>query len=91
MAKIAFVGFGEINSPRDLIDAKCAEALEQVKSLGFDVLTTATVTDDPGGQDVKRAIGDLSSGGFDTLILCIAGWIPSHAVINTIDPFRQPA
>ena len=89
MAKIAFVGFGEINSPRDLIDAKCAEALEQVKSLGFDVLTTATVTDDPGGQDVKRAIGDLSSGGFDTLILCIAGWIPSHAVISITSEFKD--
>jgi L-fucose isomerase-like protein len=89
MAKIAFVGFGEINSPRDLIEAKCAEALGQVKSLGFDVLTTATVTDDPGGLDVKRAIGDLSSGEFDTLILCIAGWIPSHAVISITSEFKE--
>ena len=38
MTKVAFVGFGEINSPKELIDAKCAEAREQVKSLGFDVL-----------------------------------------------------
>ena len=89
MTKVAFVGFGEINSPKELIDAKCAEALEQVKSLGFDVLTTETVTDDPENVDVERAIRDLSSEKFDVLILCLAGWIPSHAVISITDRFRD--
>lgn len=89
MTKVAFIGFGEINSPKDLIDAKCAEALEQVKSLGFDVLTTETVTDDPGNIDVERAIKDLSSVEFDTLIICIAGWIPSHAVISITNEFKE--
>ncbi len=87
MAKVAFVGFGEINSPRDLIDAKCATALEQVSSLGFDVVSTDTVTDDPQNVDVKRAIKDLSAADFDALIICIAGWIPSHAVISITDRF----
>ena len=89
MTKVAFIGFGEINSPKDLIDAKCAEALEQVKSLGFDVLTTETVTDDPGNIDVERAIKDLSPVEFDTLIICIAGWIPSHAVISITSEFKE--
>ena len=87
--KVAFVGFGEINSPKDLIDAKCAEALKQVKSLGLDVLTTETVTDDPGNTDVERAIKDLSAAEFDTLIICIAGWIPSHAVISITSEFKE--
>ena len=89
MTKIAFVGFGEINSPKDLIDAKCKEALEQVKSLGFDVVTTETVTDDPGNIDVERAIKDISSGDFDVLIICLAGWIPSHAVISVTSHFKE--
>jgi L-fucose isomerase-like protein len=89
MTKVAFVGFGEINSPKELIDAKCAEALEQVKSLGFDVLTTETVTDDPANVDVERAIRELSSESFDVLILCLAGWIPSHAVISITDKFKD--
>ena len=89
MTKVAFVGFGEINSPKELIDAKCAEALEQVKSLGFEVLTTETVTDDPANVDVERAIRELSSDSFDVLILCLAGWIPSHAVISITDKFKD--
>lgn len=89
MAKVAFVGFGEINSPKDLIDAKCAEALEQVKSLGCEVLTTETVTDDPENMDVERAKADLSAGKFDSLIICIAGWIPSHAVISITSAFKD--
>ena len=89
MSKVAFVGFGEINSPKELIDAKCAEALEQVKTLGFDVLTTETVTDDPGNNDIDRAIKDLSSGEFDVLIICLAGWIPSHAVISVTSEFKE--
>lgn len=89
MTKVGFVGFGEINSPKDLIDTKCAEALEQVKSLGFEVLTTETVTDDPDNADVERAVKELSATAFDTLIICIAGWIPSHAVISVTSAFRE--
>ncbi|MEN8227732.1 MAG: hypothetical protein ABFS38_06215 [Bacteroidota bacterium] len=89
MTKIAFVGFGEINSPQDLIKAKCAEALEQVKSFGFEVITTEVVTDDPANVDVERAIRDLSMEDFDALIICIAGWIPSHAVISVTSVFKE--
>lgn len=89
MANVAFVGFGEINSPRDLIDAKCKEAFEQVNTLGFDLITTKTVTDDPGNVDVQRAIKDISARDFDALIICIAGWIPSHAVISITSAFKE--
>ncbi len=89
MARVAFVGFGEINSPKDLIDAKCVEALEQIKSLGIEVVTTDTVTDDPENIDVERAKRDLATREFDALIICIAGWIPSPAVISITDEFKE--
>ena len=89
MIKVVFVGFGEINSPKELIDAKCSEAREQIKSLGFEVISTETVTDDPENKDVNRAIKDLSGKEFDALIISLAGWIPSHAVISVTSKFKD--
>lgn len=86
--KAAFVGFGEVNSPKQLINSKCLKALEEVKSLGIGIVTTETVTDDPKGNDFKRAIKDLKKDDFDFLIICIAGWIPSHAVIAITNEFK---
>jgi L-fucose isomerase-like protein len=86
--KAAFVGFGEVNSPKQFIDKKCSAALDEIKSLGFETVTTLTVTDDPGGIDVKRAVGDLKKEEFDLLIVCLAGWIPSHAVIAITNEFK---
>jgi L-fucose isomerase-like protein len=86
---VGFVGFGEINSPKELIDAKCLEALDKIKSLGYQVHTTDTVTDDPAGTDVSRAIDEMKSKKIDVLIICLAGWIPSHAVIAVTDAFRH--
>ena len=87
--KAAFVGFGEVNSPQQLIKDKCATALEEVRSLGIEVVTTDHVTDDPKGVDVKRAITDLGKEDFDLLIICLAGWIPSHAVISITNEFKS--
>lgn len=86
---VAFVGFGEINSPKQLIDDKCQQALEEIRSLGFEITTTDTVTDDPAGIDVQRAVNDLSKGSFDVLIVCLAGWIPSHAVVSVTNAFKE--
>jgi L-fucose isomerase-like protein len=86
--KAAFVGFGEINSPKELIERKCFSALEEIKSLGIHTITTLPVTDDSEGRDVKRAIEDLKREDFDVLIVCIAGWIPSHAVISITNEFK---
>jgi L-fucose isomerase-like protein len=85
----AFVGFGEINSPREMINNKCRTALEEVRSLGIELVTTGPVTDDPDGVDVKRALKDLKGNDFDLLIICLAGWIPSHAVIAITNEFKH--
>lgn len=85
----AFVGFGEINSPMHLIESKCNSALEEVKSIGIQVISTKVVTDDPKGIDVKRAVKDLKEDDFDVLIICLAGWIPSHTVISVTNEFKN--
>jgi len=88
IVKAAFVGFGEVNSPQQLIKEKCFAALEEIKSLGIEIVTTEPVTDDPKGNDVKRAITDLRKDDFDLLIICVAGWIPSHSVISITNEFK---
>lgn len=87
--KAGFVGFGEINSPPELIKEKCSIAAGEIESLGIELVTTAPVTDDEAGRDVARALEDLDRGNFDVLIICLAGWIPSHAVISITSHYRH--
>ncbi|HOL66260.1 MAG TPA: hypothetical protein PKX93_02225, partial [bacterium] len=84
-----FVGFGEVNSPRDLIESKCEQAVRIVESLGITVKKTAPVADDPEGKQSSRAITELKKFDFDFLIACVAGWIPSWAVVQTLVPFKE--
>jgi len=88
-ARIGFVGFGEVNSPRDLIERKCRAAQEAVEAMGFALAATPPVSDDPAGEDVRRALRDLSGKDLDALILCVAGWIPSHAVMGVLGEFKH--
>ncbi|MFC1608297.1 hypothetical protein ACFL47_10035 [Candidatus Latescibacterota bacterium] len=87
--KAGFVGFGEINTPKEIIDRKCNQAREQLEAEGFELVWTDPVSDDPSGADVQRAQKELAGEDFDVLIVCVAGWIPSHAVIDVIDLFRH--
>lgn len=87
--KVGFVGFGEINSPQDLIKKKCTIARQEITSLGFEMVTTDPVTDDPAGNDVARALLDLKRDEFELLIVCLAGWIPSHAVIDITSKYAN--
>src|SRR3990172_10753553 len=87
--KAGFVGFGEVNSPRDLIEQKINRAREALEGLGLELVTTEPVSDDPAGQDEARARNDLALQDFDLLIVCLAGWIPSHTVIDVISPFAH--
>lgn len=87
--RAGFVGFGEINTPREMIERKCSEAQQALGEAGIELVTTAPVSDDPEGRDVARALEDLAGRDFDLLILCLAGWIPSHAVIAIADAFRH--
>ena len=89
MAKIAFVGFGEVNTPADIIIKKCKNAEESLKKEGLDLISVFPVTDDYEEKDIKKAIATLESESFDALVVCIAGWIPTHAVVKVTEHFRN--
>jgi L-fucose isomerase-like protein len=87
--RAALIGFGEVNSPRDLIERKVARARESLEALGLELVTTGPVSDDPAGRDEARAREALAGEDFDLLVVCLAGWIPSHTVIDVISPFAH--
>ncbi len=89
MAKVAFVGFGEVNTPADIIIKKCKDAEAGLKAEGLDLLSVYPVTDDYEEKDVKKAIAALENQSFDVLVVCIAGWIPTHAVVKVTEHFRH--
>ena len=65
--RAGFVGFGEVNSPRDLIEQKCAAARQALLDRGLEVVATAPVSDDSEQVDERRAIAELSAADFDLL------------------------
>jgi hypothetical protein len=69
--KAGFVGFGEVNSPRDLIERKVAGAREALERLGLELVTTGPVSEPEKTIVRKQWPARL-------LIVCLAGWIPSH-------------
>ncbi len=87
--RAAFVGFGEVNTPIDIIINKCKAAEEALKSEGMDLLSVYPVTDDYEEKDIKKAVAALENQSFDVLICCIAGWIPTHAVVKVTEHFRH--
>ena len=87
--KAGFVGFGEVNSPRELIEKKCLAAKKALEDRYIELVYTEPVSDDPEGRDEARAREELSRGDFDLLVVCVAGWIPSHTVIDVIAKFAH--
>jgi L-fucose isomerase-like protein len=87
--RAGFVGFGEVNSPRELIEHKCRQARNALLERNIDLVYTAPVSDDAEGRDEARAIVELSGHDFDLLVVCVAGWIPSQTVIDAISPFAH--
>ncbi len=88
MTKIAFAGFGEVNTPIDIIVNKCKAASESLMGEGVEVLSCYPIRDDYEEKDVNKAIDFFKGKDFDALVLCIAGWIPTHAVIKVAEQFR---
>lgn len=87
--KAAFVGFGEVNTPREIVERLCNGARDRLTKHGMELSVTDPVSDDPEGRDVARACEQLAGKEFDLLVVCLAGWIPSHAVIAVADRFRH--
>jgi len=87
--RATFIGFGEVNTPPEIILRKCEQAKDLLCAGGCEILSTSPVTDDPQGKDVRRAIDELRSADVDLVVACIAGWIPSHAVIRVLSEFKH--
>ncbi len=87
--RAGFVGFGEVNTPREFIDARCGAAADELRRRGVELVETAPVSDDPAGRQAQRAVAELSEEDFDALVVCVAGWIPTWAVIRVIESFRH--
>ena len=89
MAKIGFVGFGEVNTPVDVIIRKCTAAKEALEAEGLDLVSVFPVADDYEEVQVKNAVAELKKESFDALVVCVAGWIPTHAVVKVTEHFRH--
>ncbi len=89
MSKTAFIGFGEVNTPIDIIVNKCQAAEAGLRAEGLDLLSVYPITDDYEEKDIKKALDALAGQEFDSLVLCIAGWIPTHAVIKVAEQYRH--
>jgi len=87
--KAGFVGFGEVNSPLDLLQNKVAGAARALEERGIELVSAGLVRDDPQAREEARAREELSRQDFDLLVACVAGWIPSHTVIGVLDAFRH--
>ena len=87
--KIAFAGFGEVNTPIDIIVRKCKAACDSLLAKCDEVVSCYPIRDDYEEVDVNRAIDTFRGKDFDALVLCVAGWIPTHAVIKVAEKYRH--
>lgn len=89
MAKIGFVGFGEVNTPVDVIVRKCAAAEASLKAEGLELVSVYPVADDYEETQLAHALDVLGKEKFDALVVCVAGWIPTHAVVKVTEQYRH--
>ena len=89
ISKIAFLGFGEVNTPVDVIVRKCSAAEAALKAEGLDLVSVYPIADDYEEKDVAKAVTTLENENFDAVVVCIAGWIPTHAVLKVTEHYRH--
>ena len=87
--KIGFVCFGEVNTPIDRLNMKHDEGLGVIESMGYDVVDAGLVIDDPAYETADAAARKLQGADMCALVVCVAGWVPTHAVIRVTDQYRH--
>ena len=85
---VGFVCFGEVNTPIERLWMKHDEALEILRSNVDYVVDGGLVIDDPAYETADAAFGKLAGLDLDCLVVCVAGWVPTHAVVRVTDHFR---
>ena len=86
---IGYVCFGEVNTPIERLQMKHDEALAALQAKFENVIDGGLVIDDPAYETADAAYSKLADLDLDCLIVCVAGWIPTHAVIRVTDHFRH--
>ena len=86
---IGYVCFGEVNTPIERLQMKHDEALAALQAKFENVIDGGLVIDDPAYETADAAYGKLAGLDLDCLIVCVAGWIPTHAVVRVTDHFRH--
>ena len=86
---VGFVCFGEVNTPIERLSSKHDEALAALCAQVANVVDGGLVIDDPAYETADAAYAKLAGLDLDCLVVCVAGWIPTHAVIRVTDHFRH--
>lgn len=86
---VGMVCFGEVNTPYERLEIKHEEAVRQLSGLDIELIDAGIVIDDPAYETADAAIARLRGQEFSSLIVCVAGWVPTHAVIRVTDEFRH--
>ena len=86
---IGYVCFGEVNTPIERLQMKHDEALAALQAKVEGVVDGGLVIDDPAYETADAAYAKLAGLDLSCLIVCVAGWIPSHAVVKVLDKFRD--
>ena len=63
--KTGFVGFGEVNTPREFIEPRVAEAVAALQARNVEVFAAPVVSDDPEGLQAAAAVEFLKKHDFD--------------------------
>ena len=87
--KIGFVCFGEVNTPIERLQLKHDEALAVLQERFSGIVDGGLVIDDPAYETADAAYAKLAGLDLSCLIVCVAGWIPTHAVVRVTDHFRH--
>ena len=61
MSRIGFVGFGEINTPVDVVIRKCSAAAAALEGEGLELVKAYPVADDPEEKQIGEALATLAS------------------------------
>ncbi len=86
---VGFVCFGEVNTPIERLQMKHDEALAALQAKVDGVVDGGLVIDDPGYETADAAYAKIAGLDLSCLVVCVAGWVPTHAVIRVTDHFRH--
>lgn len=65
------------------------EAFAALQAQGYALVDGGLTIDDPTYETADAMTARLKSEELECLIVCVAGWIPTHAVIRVTDNFRR--